>query len=224
MTAVCDRQCGTAPEVSPALQGCAAGASSAGSRVAYIVRCRRCGMARRTYNDIRLPHTTIECRRPCAECHAEWSLERVVDGSFVWPQPRRRGSDGDGDGDGDEEIPVFIPVRPAAGTDADAAHAPFGEDSPSSHPRGQGPVSAIEGAFPVFESHGSMSVPRSGEPREAVGEADEELWNSRASRHLASVIAEAQCARVEQQFHERAAAERRATGSRGKKKSGCAAQ
>ncbi|KPA80450.1 hypothetical protein ABB37_04678 [Leptomonas pyrrhocoris] len=53
--------------------------------VAYIVRCQRCGVARKSYNDPRRGISVIECKRPCGNSHYDWSLVRIIPATMTWP-------------------------------------------------------------------------------------------------------------------------------------------
>lgn len=75
--------------------------------VAYIVRCQRCGVARKSYNDPRRGISVIECKRPCGNSHYDWMLVRIIPATEVWPPAPPEVSD----------IPLYAPPsRPPSST------------------------------------------------------------------------------------------------------------
>ncbi|KPI89832.1 hypothetical protein ABL78_1095 [Leptomonas seymouri] len=110
--------------------------------VAYIVRCQRCGVARKSFNDPRRGISVIECKRPCGNSHYEWTLVRTIQAAETWPPEPPEKSD----------ILLYVPptCRPPLPT---AEHSA----SPSpAHASAEQDKDAMEKA--EFESKGSGSV------------------------------------------------------------------
>ncbi|CAJ1990579.1 hypothetical protein LDHU3_29.1500:CDS1 [Leishmania donovani] len=53
--------------------------------VAYIVRCQRCGVARKSYNDPRRGISVIECKQPCGNSHYNWTYIQTIPESEEYP-------------------------------------------------------------------------------------------------------------------------------------------
>lgn len=98
-------------QVSSAGAGCptilpeiVAGALETMLGVAYIVRCQRCGVARKSYNDPTRGISVIECKRPCGNSHLEWTLLRTIPAAEEWPPAAPATTD----------IPLYLPPPPRA--------------------------------------------------------------------------------------------------------------
>jgi hypothetical protein len=112
--------------------------------VAYIVRCQRCGVARKSYNDPRRGISVIECKRPCGNSHYEWTLVRVIPAAEVWPPETPEESD----------IPIYV-LPPRSST-----RAAIRDQSPS--PTHMSAEQSKEAADTIqFTSQGKGSVVRS---------------------------------------------------------------
>lgn len=119
------------------------------SGVAYIARCRRCGVARKTYNDPRRGISVIECKRPCGDSHYDWAFVQTIAADEAWPPADITTT----------AIPVY--VRP---TQPPPSLAASRQASPSPTNPGHATPSATKDSKIRYKSKGRDSVARSSSP------------------------------------------------------------
>lgn len=117
------------------------------TNVAFVVRCQRCGVARKSYNDPTRGISVIECKRPCGNSHYDWTLLRTIPATEEWPPAAPAESD----------IPLYIPLTHVP--------VPFEERDGSPAPTR---TAAVSGEKVQFRSKGKGSLVRSRSTSAAV--------------------------------------------------------